>query len=228
MMYYSNTPYETLSGQVVMFEQDDTGVESPRDWDNLGKLMLKGGRYIGHDEHPFFNVTALVAWSDGMGIEDAQDFIARNDEWLEKSEIRSMFAEFEREIAAIRQVYRYEHSGVAYNTTGFSCRWDSGKVGVIFALKSDVRENFNVKRISRKLVERVEKSLDAEIETYSQWANGDVYGIKLFQSLADFQSGHDSDSCWGFYFDGNYDFSHAVKDHFGVEIKGELNSRKAA
>lgn len=227
-MFYSDTAYETNCGKIVAFVHDNAGTESPRDWDNLGKLMLKGGRHIGHDEHSSFNVTALVAWSDGLDIEDAQDFIARNDEWLEKSEIRSMFTEFEREIGAIRQVYRYEHSGVAYNTTGFSCRWDSGKVGVIFALKKDIRDNFSVKRITKNIVEKTEKILDAEISTYSQWANGDVYGIKFFDSIDDYNSGDDSDSCWGFYFDDSYDFSLAVKDHFGVEIKGEFNSRKAA
>jgi hypothetical protein len=227
-MFYSDTAYETNCGKIVAFVNDYTGTDSPREWCNLGKLMLRGGRHIGHNEHESFNVTALVAWSDGLDIEDAQDFIARNDEWLEKSVIRSMFAEFERDIAAIRQVYRYEHSGVAYNTTGFSCRWDSGKVGVIFALKSDVRENFNMKRITKNVVEKTEKILDAEIETYSQWANGDVYGIKLFNSIDDYKSGDDSDSVWGFYFDDNYDFSNAVKEHFGVEIKGEFNLRKAA
>lgn len=226
-MFYSNTPYETQCGKVVQFVPDEVGADSPRNWDNLGKLMLKGGRHIGHNEHDSFNITALVAWSDGMDVEQAQSFIQSNDAWYELSEIRSMFAEFNREIAVIRQVYRYEHSGVAYNTSGFSCRWDSGKVGVIFALKSDVRNNFNVKRVSKKLVEQVEKILDAEIESYSHWANGDVFGIKLFESMTDYISNDESDSCWGFYFGDSYDFSHAVNDHFGVIISSELNLRAA-
>jgi len=32
-------------------------------------------------------------------------------------------------------IFKYQHSGVRYNTTGFSCPWDSGKFGYIYISK---------------------------------------------------------------------------------------------
>ena len=34
-------------------------------------------------------------------------------------------------------LYLYDHSGITMNTTGFSCPWDSGQVGWIYAFKED-------------------------------------------------------------------------------------------
>ena len=69
-------------------------------------------------------------------------------------------------------VYKYNHSDIIYNTTGFSCPWDSGQCGYIFVTKEDVRKHYNVKRISKKLQQNIESILSAEVEIYSDWANG--------------------------------------------------------
>lgn len=93
-------------------------------------------------------------------------------------------------------VYRYEHSGTALNTTGFNCPWDSALTGYIYVEKTKVREEWDVKRISPKLREKVLANLRAEIELLSQWANGEVYGYTLHDA-----DGEEIDSCWGFYGD---------------------------
>jgi hypothetical protein len=36
-------------------------------------------------------------------------------------------------------VYMYDHSGCTINTTGFSCGWDSGQVGIIYADKDQIK-----------------------------------------------------------------------------------------
>ena len=51
-------------------------------------------------------------------------------------------------------VYAYIHSGIVLNTFGFSCPWDSGKCGIIYISKQQVREHFNVKRITAALKKR--------------------------------------------------------------------------
>ena len=146
MNHLQDTAYQTTDGKIVSFTQD-TSPESPREWDNLGQLMIKGGRnHISCDEHEDYNTGLLVAYHDEMTAEEAQSFLSYNGTYMELSEIRSAFAEFKREIAVILPVYRYEHGGVAYNTTGFSCSWDSGKIGVIFATKKQIELSF--KRIS--------------------------------------------------------------------------------
>lgn len=96
--------------------------------------------------------------------------------------------------AIILPLYLYDHSGLAMNTTGFSCPWDSGQVGWIFVTKERVREEYGVKRITRKVRDRVIAALKAEVEEYNQWLQGDVYGFVLED-----EEGNMVDSCWGFF-----------------------------
>ena len=93
-------------------------------------------------------------------------------------------------------VWKYEHSGVVYaaaDSNPFSCPWDSGQAGVIFALKADVRKEYSVKRVDAATRAKAEKVLQGEVETYSQWANGEVYGYTVTD-----EAGEEVDSCWGF------------------------------
>ena len=91
-------------------------------------------------------------------------------------------------------VYAYIHSGTCLNTTGFSCPWDSGQSGIIYISKDKVRKEFRVKRISLKLFNRIEEILRGEVETFSQYLGGEVYGF-IIEDL----EGEILDSCWGFY-----------------------------
>lgn len=80
-------------------------------------------------------------------------------------------------------LYKYEHSGVAYNITGFSCPWDSGQVGYV-ALKKSAFEN-----LDKPLMEYAKQF----VEVASAWCTGEVYGY-----VAETEGGEDIDSCWGF------------------------------
>ena len=91
-------------------------------------------------------------------------------------------------------VYAYLHSGIALNTFGFSCPWDSGQVGIIYVEKSKVREKFNCKRITKKIRERVEKALMQEVETFGLYLNGSVYAYEVSDDY-----GRLIESCHGFY-----------------------------
>lgn len=99
-------------------------------------------------------------------------------------------------------VFMYDHGGVVYNTTGFHCPWDSGCVGFIFMEKSRIREIYGWKRITKAREEQVKTWLRNEVETYSQWANGQVYGF-----ITKDPDGEEIDSCWGFY-DDSPDFEY--------------------
>lgn len=41
-------------------------------------------------------------------------------------------------------LYLYDHSGITMNTTGFSCGWDSGKVGFIYMKLEKIKECYNL------------------------------------------------------------------------------------
>jgi len=82
----------------------------------------------------------------------------------------------------------------------FGDRWDSGCVGFIFVPYSKIRQEYSVKRISRKVMERAQKCMAAELQTYDDYLTGNVYGFQVFDSPED---DNEIESCWGFY--GDFD-----------------------
>lgn len=89
--------------------------------------------------------------------------------------------------------YIYDHSGVTMNTSGFSCPWDSGQVGIIYVSKDDIRKEYGKQRISKMLKNKVYCVLRSEVRTFDQYLRGDVYGYMA-------KKGDEViESCWGFY-----------------------------
>jgi hypothetical protein len=78
----------------------------------------------------------------------------------------------------ILPVYKYEHGGVAYNTGGFSCPWDSGQVGYIWTTESGIRDCYGSTPPSD---EKILQSLRDEVEVFSQWANGDILRFTIHE-----------------------------------------------
>ena len=85
-------------------------------------------------------------------------------------------------------LYLYDHSGITISCKPFSCPWDSGQVGIIFADYEKIRKEFSVTRVGAKLREKVRKILISEVETYDKFLRGEVYGYVT-----------EDDSCWGYY-----------------------------
>ena len=144
--------------------------ESPREWDNLGKLFIK--------TRSVYNTECT-------------------EEDVKKAPVRL-------------QVYKYEHSGIALSTSNasypFNDPWDSCLAGYIIAKREDILKEFNAKRLTAKLKDKVVEILKNEIEIYSQYIDGEVYGFKVFSGIDDGvpdeeieEVGTEEDSCWGFY-----------------------------
>jgi hypothetical protein len=96
------------------------------------------------------------------------------------------------EIAVILPVYKYEHSGVVFATTPFSCPWDSGLIGFAVVTKKEARESFQCKNITKKIVTIIKSLVEGELETFSNWANSNCYGFRLEVD------GEETESCGGF------------------------------
>ena len=149
----------------------DTDPIDPRSDDNLGTMVCFHRRYNLGDSHDI----------------DSDDF----SNWDEMEN----FIKKEKKAIVVLPLFLYDHSGITMNTTGFSCRWDSGQVGFIYTTKSKVNECFGFKqRFSKQRIERVKKSLIAEVETYDQYLTGEVYCFKIYDENENL-----IDSCYGFY-----------------------------
>jgi hypothetical protein len=117
----------------------------------------------------------------------------------------------DNDIAVIKPLFLFDHSGITIATKPFSCKWDSGQVGYVFITKQAARDCFNVKRISAKLMEKLLICLDGEVETYDQYLTGDVYGLKEYD-----KDGIEVNSCWGFF--GSNPNKNGMTDHLSSEI----------
>ncbi len=169
----------------------DDSAESPRSWDNLSKMVCFHGKYNLGDSHDY-KQDNYSSWEElKKDIEDRED------------------------VAIILPLYLYDHSGITISTSSFSCRWDSGQIGWVFITKKAARENFNIQRIGKKIREKLEKNILAEVEEYDQYLQGNIYGYLLEELkkttclYPDCKEEHedtwkDIDSCWGFM---GYDFN---------------------
>lgn len=165
--------YEKIEkGNVVLKIYYDRDCPSPREWDNLGTMVCGHRRYRLGDEKAK-NTGLYSSWEKWRKGELGEDVIAL-------------------------PLYLYDHSGLAMSTRGdiypFNDPWDAGQVGWIYVTKEKVRREYGVKRITKKVLDRVVSVLEAEVKEYNQWLQGDVYGFVLEDAR-----GNELHSCWGFF-----------------------------
>ena len=140
----------------------------PRGNDNLGTMVCFHGKYDLGDKHEY--------------TRDLDGF----RQWLKANE---------RSIVQL-PLYLYDHSGITMNTTGFSCPWDSGQVGLIYGEKSKLCEEMGWAVLTKARLKKAEEILKAEVSEYDQYLTGDVYGFEVVN-----ESGEIQESCWGFFGD---------------------------
>ena len=178
-------------GYTVEIHTDEDPPNPRKEWDNAGVMCCEHRRYDLGDGGMDLLFDALEAdsrWDetelnlpDDEEMPEPEDYQALLDlaqEWAEKKD----FVRY-----TILPLYLYDHSGITMNTTGFSCPWDSGQVGIIF-MTPQARCN------ERFTEEEAEKYLRGEVEAYDQYLTGDVYGF-----IVKDKDDEELDSCWGFF-----------------------------
>jgi hypothetical protein len=133
----------------------------------------------------------------------------------------------------ILPLFLYDHSGLSMNTKGFSCKWDSGQVGYVYCDIESARKHFayedsdgwdtesccggSGKVGNFTIREKTEQILVVEVETYSQFLGGDVYGFIVEESPDEEGDDWDHvDSCWGFF--GRDPDKNGMVDHLPEEL----------
>jgi len=188
--------------------------ESPRNWDNFGVMKCFHTKYNLGDEKRY-----------NTAIDELKDILTDNG--IEISDVLEDKLEYEfshneavdylmgklEEIAVVLPLYLYDHSGITMNTGGLTCSWDSGQVGFIYATKEQIRKEFNVRHVTKKVREKAIKLLNGEVKTYDQYLTGDVLGYVVKDP-----EGYGEDSCWGFYgFDYCLEEAKAIAKHMYKE-----------
>lgn len=178
--------------------EEDTDLDglSPRDWDNLGHMVCWHSRYNLGDEQRRDDVNEwlrelacsldpsledrLLYWEDGDGwtrlMNKASEPIAASD-----NKIWDLVMAVIDKHTVMLPLYIYDHSGITMNTSGYSCPWDSGQVGYIYATRETILKEFSAKKLTAKLRRQVEDILRSEVKTYAQYLEGDVYGYVIYK-----------------------------------------------
>lgn len=103
----------------------------------------------------------------------------------------------------------YEHGDIRLSLgDNRTCRFDSGIIGFIYAEKDKIREEFNVKHITKGIVEKVAEIFANELEAQSDYLNGYVFEQRIYRVNTEEFEKHGEyhlaitspiDCCGGFY-----------------------------
>ena len=173
---------EAYQGHIIKIYHDPDA-ESPREWSNLGTLICWHRRYRLGDSHQFDSPEAFLR--DLADVSDHSDLSM--DQLRDRADRK----------AVLLPAFLYDHSGLAMNTIGFHCPWDSGQVGYVYVTLEAVRTEFGVNRVTKALREKAEDILRGEIVSYDAYLGGQVYGYVIEHD------GEEVDACWGFI--GHYE-----------------------
>jgi len=174
----------------IGIDQDEFS-EGPREWDNLGTMVCAHRRYTLGDEQ--YSNSKAGNWDEAMAYYFADMSGINYDEYLTEAQINKVWKWIEKNIVWL-PLYLYDHSGITMNTTGFSCPWDSGKVGFIFTTKENIRKEYNIKSVTKEWIKKIEGYLKNEVDTYDDYLTGNVYGYVVKDT-----DGEIIDSCCGYY-----------------------------
>jgi len=161
--------YKLTNGKTLEVFQDEH-TNSPREDDNLTKMICFHRRYNLGDKHDYKHQN-YSGWAE-----------------MEKAIIKN------ENPAVILPLYLYDHSGITISTSPFSCHWDSGQIGFVLISKDKLKDNYGVKRITKQIKKDAERILQAEVEIYDNYLRGEVYGFTLLD-----ENGEIEDSCSGYF-----------------------------
>jgi len=176
LIFDDETIKQELKRDVILQIEMEEDYFNPRtDNDNAGKMVCFHKRYeLGDEKDSKF-----------------EDFNSWDE--IKKHLIKNCDAK------VILPLYLYDHSGITINTKGFSCSWDSMKVGFIYLDKQTLLKEWNIKRLSKKERVKRENYLIGEVETYDDYLTGNVRRFTLIDKL----TGDEIDSV-GCFFGNDY------------------------
>jgi len=172
-----------LIGRIVI----DEDTQSPREWDNLGRMLCFHKRYALGDKHEGLKPENFSGWNE------VEQYL-----WGDLDAV------------VVLPLYLYDHSRLRMKVGSFHgllpqghAEFDSGQVGFIYATKEAVLKEYGVKKITAEIKKKVEAVLRAEVETYDKYLSGQVYGYQVVKPQKCGECGNESeeilDSCYGFY-----------------------------
>lgn len=178
-------------GFKINISQDEFGYNPRTDCSNGGKMICFHRNYDLGDKHDFTDSEELI------------EFVNNSDKVL-----------------AALPLFLYDHSGITMSTGTFSCRFDSGQVGIIFITQEGCDEMGYTEEWAKgdwnkggTFKSALEEVLEMEVKEFDKYISEGSY---LFDV-----DGVDDVSCGGFL---GYDHEESgLLDHARAEIDAEIS-----
>jgi len=205
---YPGEFYLNDEGNLVEIEHDDASFgDNPRQWDgNLGTFI---GFQRGYDSPD--GKRSMLSILDEADVLTAHDFdvwygyedgelpdwkqSVMDEEYEDGAYIQLAVRELRNKGYAALPVAVFDHSRRIYRvgtpSQFIDGQWDVGYFGLIFASQERMMQLWG--KLPDDWMERAEAEFAQEVETYSDWAEGNVLGYRVFDRM-----GEEVDSCWGF------------------------------
>jgi hypothetical protein len=181
----------------------DADPQSPREWDNAGKMVCWHRRYNLGDEQPkedaneYLRSLAIDAMTENeeAAFRDEQEAKDNGEGLYDREDITNEQIKTLLEKHYIMlPLYLYDHSGITISTGRFSCPWDSGQVGFVYMSAEYAKKEWINITDEKALREKAEEIMRCEVRIYDDYLTGSVYGYNTTD-----WDGNDIGSCWGFF-----------------------------
>lgn len=191
---------KTYKGYKIEIEAETDPLNPRKDWDNLGIISAAHSQYSLSDKGAYKITGELSGWDEE-----------------EKALIEETGA------VVVLPLYLYDHGGITINTSGFSCPWDSGRLGFIYATRKSVDNILGIKKITERAKKRIEAALISEVKTFDNYLTGEVYYYNIEGPAGEAVGG-----CGGWFGDeGLKDLEKEAQGEIEYHIK-ESRKKKAA
>lgn len=180
------------------------------------------------DEYPInprelnANLTTMICHHRNYSLGDVNES-KQFEGFTSLKELKQALVEYYGEMAYIKPLSLYDHSTQTLAIGEPTDRWDSGYVGFIFVTKEQARKEYGVKRITKSVIEKIERVAQGEVEEYNKvWLWGEVYVLSLERVFTNIDDKNDSfeefvDSIGGFTFGNDYTVEEAIGECFGLK-----------
>lgn len=163
--------------KVNIIRDNECSLHPLHDFDNLGCFALDVKNYNIGDRNYIQTLRQKIENSNLFRQKYYNEYDLSNPRDLKKlGEKLGLFA-------VNITVYGYLHSGLALSlerSGQFTCPFDSGVAGFIYVTKDDIRQYFNVRRVTKKHIEKATEILKAEFSLLKEFVEGNCFAFEIF------------------------------------------------